>query len=311
MLAALAFFAVACGGDEDGGAPPTTATQPSERLSGTVEVDGSSTVFPISEAMAEEFGKEARDVRVTVGVSGPGGGFKRFCSGETDINDASRPIRDSEAQACGDAGVEWTELKIAFDGLSVLVNPDNDFVDCLTVEELKRVWEPDSRMKSWNGVRPEFPDQHLSLYGPGTDSGTFDYFTEAIVGKEDASRSDYTASEDDNTLVQGVAGDKGALGYFGFAYYEENSDKLKLVAVDGGSGCVLPSAETIRNGTYAPLSRPLFLYVKKAALQRPEVASFLRFYLENASLLVEDVGYVPLPDADYQEGLTALEEANP
>ena len=293
------------------GAPPTTATQPSERLSGTVEVDGSSTVFPISEAMAEEFGKEARDVRVTVGVSGTGGGFKRFCSGETDINDASRPIRDSEAQACGDAGVEWTELKIAFDGLSVLVNPDNDFVDCLTVEELKRVWEPDSRMKSWNGVRPEFPDQHLSLYGPGTDSGTFDYFTEAVVGKEDASRSDYTASEDDNTLVQGVASDRLALGFFGFAYYEENSDKLKLVAVDGGSGCVLPSAETIRNGTYAPLSRPLFLYVKKAALQRPEVASFLRFYLENASLLVEDVGYVPLPDADYQEGLTALEEANP
>ena len=283
----------------------------SSGLTGTVQIDGSSTVFPISEAVAEEFGLVESKVRVTVGVSGTGGGFKRFCAGETDINDASRPIKESETQACADAGVEWIELKVAFDGLSVLVNPSNDFVECLTVEDLKRIWEPSSHIKSWNGVRPDFPDQHLSLYGPGTDSGTFDYFTEAVVGEEDASRPDYTASEDDNVLAQGIAGDENALGYFGFAYYEENADKLKLVAVDNGSGCVRPSTETIKSGSYAPLSRPLLLYVKKTALQRPEVVAFLRFYLENASALVKDVGYVPLSEADYQEGLTTLEEATP
>ncbi len=306
----MALLAVACGGEEGAGPPPAAET-PAAQLSGTIQIDGSSTVFPISEAVAEEFGREQRNVRVTVGVSGTGGGFKRFCAGETDISNASRPIKDSEKETCARAGIEWLELPVAFDGLSVMVNPENDFVDCLTVEELKRVWEPGSRINNWSQVRAEFPDQGLTLYGPGTDSGTFDYFTEAIVGEEDASRPDYTASEDDNVLVQGIAGDENALGYFGFAYYVENTDKLKLVAVDGGAGCVLPSEQTINDGTYSPLSRPIFIYVKKAALQRPEVAAFVRFYLENAPTLVQDVGYIPLPEADYQEGLTALEAAIP
>jgi phosphate transport system substrate-binding protein len=293
-LAALLF--AACGDTSEGGSG----------LSGTIVGDGSSTVFPISEAVAEEFGKVAPDVRVVVGISGTGGGFKKFCNGETDFSDASRPIKDEEKEACAAKGIEWVDFQVAFDGLSVMVNPKNDFVECLTVDELKRIWEPGSTVDSWNDVRPEWPDESIALYGPDTDSGTFDYFTEVIVGEEDASRPDYTASADDNVLVQGIAGDEDALGYFGYAYYVENTDKLKLVAVDSGEGCVAPSRETILDGTYSPLSRPLFVYVRKDALEQPEVAEFMRFYLTEGQPLVSEVGYVEAPESAYQEGLALI-----
>jgi phosphate transport system substrate-binding protein len=307
--AVAALLLAACGDNGEGtGAPSPAATQPpaTQRLSGTIIGDGSSTVFPISEAVAEEFRKAQPGVDVVVGISGTGGGFKKLCNGETDFNDASRPIKEEERQACAANGIEPVEFQVAFDGLSVMVNPANDFVECLTVEELKRIWEPGSTVDSWNDVRPDWPDQPTVLYGPGTDSGTFDYFTEAIVGEEDASRPDYTASEDDHVLVQGISGDADALGYFGFAYYEENTDKLKLVAIDAGEGCVLPSRDTILNGTYKPLSRPLLVYVRADALQRPEVAEFMRFYLTNGKALVDEVGYVEVPDSVYQQGLANI-----
>lgn len=276
-------------------------------VEGSVEVDGSSTVYPISEAVAEEFmAANEGSVRVTVGTSGTGGGFKRFCAGETDISNASRPIKDSEREACEAAGVEPLEVPVAYDGLSVVTHPDATWVDCLTVEELRKIWEPASTVRRWSEVRDGFPDQQFKLYGPGTDSGTFDYFTEAIMGQEDASRPDYTASEDDNVLVTGVAGDPGSLGYFGYAYYEENSDRLKLLGVDGGQGCVKPSPETIENGIYAPLSRPMFIYVSRRSLERPAVAEFLRFYLEAAGELAREVGYVALEAERYHEELERL-----
>jgi phosphate transport system substrate-binding protein len=276
-------------------------------LTGMVRIDGSSTVFPVTEAVAEEFQRANQGVRVTVGISGTGGGFKKFCGGETDISDASRPIKDSEREMCAEAGIEPMEIRVAFDGLAVMVNAENDFASCMTVSELKRIWEPGSTVSRWNQVRPEWPAEEIKLYGPGTDSGTFDYFTEAIVGEEDASRPDFTASEDDNVLVQGVAGDPYALGYFGYAYYAENTDKLKLVGVDGGSGCIEPTPETVEDGTYAPLSRPLFIYVSKSALERPEVKAFVRFYLESARELVPQVGYVPLRDEMYQASLAEID----
>jgi len=294
--ATLALVLAACGGGGDGG----------DGLSGEIVGDGSSTVFPISEAVAEAFREVEGGVDVVVGLSGTGGGFEKFCGGETDFNDASRPIKDEEKQACAGNGIEWVEFQVAYDGLSLMVNPDNDFVDCLTVEELKKIWEPGSKVDSWDDVRPEFPDEGIKLYGPGTDSGTFDYFTDEIVGEEGASRADYTPSEDDNVLVQGVAGDKGSLGYFGFAYYEQNTDKLKLLGVDGGSGCIQPTRQTILDGTYSPLSRPLFVYVRKDSLDRTEVAEFMRFYLTGGPDLVAQVGYVEAPDAVYQEGLALL-----
>jgi phosphate transport system substrate-binding protein len=256
--------------------------------------------------VAEEFQKLNRNVKVTVGISGTGGGFKKFTVGETDISDASRPIKDSEKAAALKNGVEYLELRVAFDGLSVLVNPANNWVDCLTTAELKKIWEPGSQINNWNQVRPNFPNQQLRLYGPGTDSGTFDYFTEVINGKEDASRGDYTASEDDNVLVLGVVADKGALGYFGYAYYVENQKRLKLVAIDSGKGCVAPSDKSIIDGTYSPLSRPIFIYVNKKSLQRPEVLEFARFYMTQAPKLVPQVGYTPLPKADYDKGLAAV-----
>ena len=268
-------------------------------LSGTIEIDGSSTVFPVSEAVAEEFHKLHPDVRVNVGVSGTGGGFKRFTAGETDISDASRPIKDTEAQAAADNGIEYYPLRVAMDGLSVLVSPDNDFVECLSVEQLKAIWEPGSAVSNWNDVDPSFPDKKIVLYGPDTDSGTFDYFTEEVVGEAQASRADYTASADDNVLVQGIAGGRYSLGYFGYAYYAENADKLKLVSVDAGNGCVTPTSETIENGTYAPLSRPLFIYVSKQSLERPEVKAFVEFYLDNAAELAQEVGYIRLGEAEY------------
>lgn len=297
VAAALAAFLLAgCGNSSQGGGS----------LSGTIVGDGSSTVFPISEAIAEEFRKVESNVDIVVGISGTGGGFTKFCNGETDFSDASRPIKDEEKEACGAKGIEWVEFQVAFDGLSVMVNPKNDFVECLTVEELKKIWEPSSTVNSWNDVRPEWPDEPVALYGPDTDSGTFDYFTGEIVGEEDASRPDYTASADDNVLVQGIAGDEDALGYFGYAYYVENTDKLKLVAVDGGEGCVLPTRESVLDGTYSPLSRPLFVYVRNDALERPEVAEFMRFYLTEGPALVSEVGYVEAPDSVYEEGLARI-----
>lgn len=274
-------------------------------LSGQVLIDGSSTVYPITSAAAEEFNQYAPNVRIPVGVSGTGGGFKKFCAGETDIQDASRPISPSEVEACAAKNVEYIELPVAYDGLAVVVNPQNDWVDHLTVAELKKIWEPDAQGKltNWKQVRDSFPDSPLKLYGAGTDSGTFDYFTEAIVGKAKSSRGDYQASEDDNVLVQGVSGDVTSLGYFGYAYVVENPGKLKLVPVDNGNGTpVAPSVESVKDGTYQPLSRPLFLYVRKDAAARPEVKAFVDFYLgKSFTPLVQsrEVGYIALPDEVY------------
>ena len=251
-LGVLLSSVVGCGGRDDDGVTMT----------GTIEIDGSSTVYPISEAVAEEFNKLHGRVRVNVGVSGTGGGFKRFIIGETDISGASRLIRNPKETSEAEAnGIEYVELRLGTDGLSVMVNSSNDFVDCLTTDELKRIWEPGSKINNWSQVRAGFPDQKMRLYGPDTDSGTFDYFTDEIMGEVQLSRADYTASADDNVLVQGIAGDKGSLGYFGYAYYRENEDKLKVLAVDSGSGCVKPSPETITSAEYSPLSRPLFIYV--------------------------------------------------
>ncbi|NNF13068.1 MAG: PstS family phosphate ABC transporter substrate-binding protein [Gemmatimonadetes bacterium] len=296
--ALLAFGA--CGGDAGGDGTS---------LAGAVQIDGSSTVFPIAEAVAEEFQIANPDVRVTVGVSGSGGGFERFCNGETDLSNASRPIRESEVEECHAAGVEFTELSVAWDGLSVIVNPANDFTQCLSVEELRRIWAPDGGVSTWSDVRTEWPDEEIRLYGPGTDSGTFDYFTETILGESGASRPDFQASEDDNILVQGVSGDRYSLGYFGYAYYAENQDRLKLLEIDGGAGCVAPSDDTIEDGTYAPLARPLFVYVKHSALQRPEVRAYVDFMLSEAAMLVPATGYHALSEAQYQEGLAMIAEA--
>ena len=271
-----------------GGAPTVTADLGS--LSGKVAIDGSSTVEPITSAVAEEFSKEAGDVEVTVGTSGTGGGFEKFCNGETDISNASRPIEDDETTACADKGIEFVELEIAKDALTVAVNIDNDWATCLTTEQLKTIWNEGSTVAQVERGQPRLPGRvDSTLYGPDTDSGTFDYFTAAINGEEGVSRSDYTASEDDNVLVQGVSGDKGGLGYFGFAYFEENQSTLKALEVDGGAGCVAPSPETVLDGTYTPLSRPLYIYVSKAAAARPEVAAFVNYYLENGAALVEEV----------------------
>jgi phosphate ABC transporter substrate-binding protein, PhoT family (TC 3.A.1.7.1) len=267
-----------------------------------VSTDGSSTVYPITEAVADKFQKENPNIKVTVGISGTGGGFKKFCRGETDMSNASRPIKDKEIETCKQNGIEFIEIPIAYDALTVVVNPQNDWVDYLTVEELKKIWEPEAQGKitKWNQIRPNWPDAPLNLYGAGVDSGTFDYFTEAIVGKEKASRGDYTSSEDDNVLVQGVANDKYALGYFGFAYYEANKDKLKAVPIDNGNGPVAPSYENVVNGTYQPLSRPLFIYVNKESYEKkPHVKKFVDYYMKVVKESVREVGYVPLPDEAY------------
>ncbi|MDT8398308.1 MAG: PstS family phosphate ABC transporter substrate-binding protein [Pseudomonadales bacterium] len=276
------------------------------RLSGAVSLDGSSTVFPISEAVAEEFLTEAPGVRVTVGVSGTGGGFKKFLAGEIDINDASRQISASEQAVAEANGLEYLEIPVAFDGLSVVVNPKNTWVDSLSVEELQKIWQPGSTVDSWNDVRAGWPDQPLRLYGPGTDSGTFDYFTEAVNGKAGISRPDYTASEDDNVLVQGIEGDESSLGFFGYAYYQANKDKLKLVPIDGGSEPVLPSHETIADNSYSPLSRPIFIYLSKNAAARPEVRAFVDFYVKHAGVLASEVGYIAMPEADYDAVKAAI-----
>ena len=309
VLAGVLGLAVALGGAACGSAAPSThGAGEMMGLSGDIEIDGSSTVAPITEAVAEEFGAVHGDVRVTVGVSGTGGGFKRFTTGETDIADASRPIKDSEAEIAAENSINYLELTIALDGLAVMVNTSNDFVDCLTVEELKAIWMPESTVDSWDDVRASFPNQTLNLYGPDTESGTFDYFTDEINGGEGVSRADYVASSDDNLLVQGIRGDRNSLGYFGYAYYAENRDSLKLVAVDSGSGCVAPSDETVGDGTYSPLARPIFIYVDTDKLQaKPELKTFVDFYLDNAPELVAEVGYTPLPS--YAEEKARVAEA--
>jgi phosphate transport system substrate-binding protein len=266
-----------------------------------IRIDGSSTVYPITEAVAEEF-QAAQKIKVTVGESGTGGGFKKFCRGETDISDASRPISQKEMDACKDAGIQYIELPIAYDALTVVVNGKNDFVKSISVDDLKKIWAPGSSVKNWNQVNSTYPSLPMALFGPGTASGTFDYFTEAVNGKAKASRSDYTPSEDDNVLVQGVASNAGGMGYFGYAYYAENKDKLRALPIIGkaGAAAVLPSPEAVMNGTYQPLSRPLFIYVNAtAAAFRPEIKAFVNYYLTNAPKLVKEVKYVPLPEADY------------
>ncbi|HZF23436.1 MAG TPA: PstS family phosphate ABC transporter substrate-binding protein [Burkholderiales bacterium] len=269
----------------------------------TVKIDGSSTVFPITEAMAEDFQKAKKGkIRVTVGISGTGGGFKKFCRGETDISDASRPILKKEMDDCRAAGVQYIELPVAYDALTVVIHPDNKWAQTLTVAELKKMWEPaaQGKVKIWKQVNPAWPDQPLKLFGPGADSGTFDYFTEAVNGKAKSSRGDFTASEDDNVLVQGVSRDVNALGYFGFAYYVENKDKLRAVRIADKAGQgVEPSFETVINGTYQPLARPIFIYINSKSLERPEVREFVEFYMNNAEALVREVKYVPLPAKAY------------
>lgn len=274
---------------------------PAQAADKIIKIDGSSTVYPITEAVAEEFQRE-KGVKVTVGESGTGGGFKKFCRGETDISDASRPISQKEMDACKEAGVQFIELPIAYDALTVVINGKNDWIKQITVAELKKIWEPGSAVKSWKQINPAYPDKPLNLYGPGTASGTFDYFTEAINGKAKASRTDYTPSEDDNILVQGVSGNLGGMAYFGIAYYLENTDKLKALPIVAkeGSKAILPSTETVMNGTYQPLSRPLFIYVNTAAAaSKPEVKAFVNYYLDNATALVKEVRYIPLPPVDY------------
>jgi phosphate transport system substrate-binding protein len=276
--------ALAAGCGDDGG-------------SQTILADGSSTVGPFTTRAAENFKEQSTDIEVTVGISGTGGGFERFCAGETDLSNASRPIEDDEESLCAGEGIEYVELPVANDALTVVVNSENAWATCLTVEQLKAIWEPGSTVDSWQDLDPSFPDEPLRLYGPGTDSGTFDYFTDVIVGEEGASRTDYQASEDDNVIIQGVKGDKGALGYFGFSYYEQNQDTVKAVAVDNGSGCVAPSVATAQDGTYAPLSRPLFVYAKTSSLERTEVAEFLNYLIDNGAEIAEQADFVPLTSA--------------
>ena len=287
----------------------TACSSNAEKLKGTVRIDGSSTVFPITEAVAEEFASVQPRVRVTVGVSGTGGGFKKFLAMETDINNASRSIKESESTTASAEGLAFIELPVAFDGITVVVNPANDFVDHLSADELHAIWKPGSSVKTWADVRPSWPARGIRLYGPGTDSGTFDYFTEAINGKEKQSRSDYTASEDDNTLVQGVSGNRGALGYFGYAYFVANQADLKVLKIDAGAGggCVEPNPQTIEAYTYKPLARPIFIYPRTDALKRPEVMEFVKYYLSSRTHeLIVDVGYIVAPEKIYTDGLAAI-----
>ncbi|MCC9167777.1 PstS family phosphate ABC transporter substrate-binding protein [Pontibacter harenae] len=300
LLISGSLFFAACGGN--------TSEGENSDLTGSIQIDGSSTVYPITEAVAEEFRTEAPNVKVTVGVSGTGGGMKKFTRGDIDIVDASRAMNADEQAAAQGNDISFEQLSVAYDGLTVVVHPENDWVKDITVAELKKIWEPGAQgtITRWNQVRPEWPDQELHLYGAGVESGTYDYFTEAIVGKSHSSRGDYTASEDDNVLVQGVSTDPYALGFFGYAYYEENKGKLKAIPVNdeddsNGTGAILPSLETVKDGSYTPLSRPLFIYVNSKAVARPEVVEFVNFYLDNAGELSQEVGYIPLPEEEYNK----------
>jgi phosphate transport system substrate-binding protein len=312
FTALLALMGACKEAGEDAGEQATTSDPADGRQLGpargaeVIQIDGSSTVFPISQAVAEEWQK-ATGGRVTVGMSGTGGGFKKLCRGEIAIADASRPITDAEQAQCRSAGIDFVELPVAFDGLVVVVNPRNEWVDHITVEELRHLWAPEAQGKitRWSQVRRRWPERDIHLFGPGVDSGTYDYFTQAVVGEEHASRGDFTSSEDDNVLVQGVSSDSAALGFFGYAYYVENKDKLKLVPIEdsedeNGAGPILPSLETVANGTYQPLSRPIFIYVSNRAMTRPEVKGFIDFYLHHARELIQEVGYIPLPDRAYE-----------
>ena len=308
LLAALAL--AGCGSEresvDDGGGGETTAQSD---LSGRVEADGSSTVGPYTTAAAERFRETNPDVRITVGVSGTGGGFERFCAGETDLSNASRAIKDEERALCEQKGVEFVEFHIANDALTVVVNAENDWATCLTVDELKKVWEPGSKVDDWSQIRAGFPSERLRLFGAGTDSGTFDYFTDAINGEEGASRSDYSATEDDNVTVEGVSGNRGGMGYFGLSYFEQNREALKALEIDGGGGCVAPSVETAQSGEYTPLSRPLFIYAKTESFQRPEVEAFIGFILEHESEIAEAAQFVPLTDEQLEQARTGFEDA--
>lgn len=305
---ALSLLAAGCGGGRGEAEEAAPAAQGD--LSGRIQADGSSTVGPFTTLAAERFRSEQPDVRITVGISGTGGGFERFCRGETDLSNASRPIEDDEKAVCERNGVEYLEFQVANDALTVVVNKQNDWADCLSVDQLEAIWEPGSKIDSWSEIPDaDFPGVPLRLSGAGTDSGTFDYFTGAIVGEEGASRSDYTASEDDNVTVQAVKGDEGAMGYFGFSYYDENIDSLKALAIDGGNGCVEPSVETAQSGEYAPLSRPLFIYAKTESFARPEVEAFIRFALTNAQEIAEGALFVPLTDEQQQKALDDFEAA--
>jgi len=303
LLAVMAVFALAL-------AATAAAKTSGPQVSGKITADGSSTLGPYTTAAAERFERANRGAQVVVGISGTGGGFERFCKGEIDLANASRPIKLTEAKKCQDNDVGYIQFLVANDGLSVVVNNGNDWAKCLTVEQLKKIWQPGSKIKNWKEVDPSFPSQKLTLFGAGTDSGTFDYFTDAIVGEEGASRSDYTATEDDNVTVRGVSGEKGALGYFGLSYFESNKSKLKAVEIDGGDGCVAPSVETVQNGTYKPLSRPLFTYVKKSsALEKLEVDAFLQFLIDNQETISRGALFVPLTTDQLERSRTVLEGA--
>jgi phosphate transport system substrate-binding protein len=296
-ILALTMFVAACGDDNSSGG---------SNLSGSISVDGSSTVGPLTEAAAELFREENPDVKITVGVSGTGGGFEKFCAGETDISDASRPIEQEEIDACKKENVTYEEVQVANDGLANVVNPDNDWATCLTVAELKKIWDKGSDVNNWNQVRSDFPDQEMKLFGAGTDSGTFDYYTEAINGEEGRSRSDYSPSEDDNVTVQGVSGDKGNMGYFGLSYALENEGKVKTLEVDDGDGCVAPTNDTVQNGTYKPLSRPLFIYPSAKALENEATREFIQFYVDNYDAIAEQAKFVPLTDEQAQQSKDAV-----
>jgi phosphate transport system substrate-binding protein len=302
----------ACGGQEAESGSGATGADGAAALSGAISSDGSSTVGPLTESAAELFMGENGGVQITVGTSGTGGGFKKFCEGQTQLSNASRPIKDEEKAACAANGIDFQELVVANDAMTVVVNKENTFAKCLTVQELNTMWAPEAtgKIMKWNQVNPAFPADNLKLYGPGTDSGTFDYFTDEINGEEGASRTDYEPSEDDNIIVQGVSGDKNALGYFGFTFFEENADKLNAVEIDNGEGCVAPSSETARDGSYAPLSRPLFIYVdKKAFAENAALKSFVNFFIENDTAIAEAAQYIPLSDEQKktaQDELAAL-----
>jgi phosphate transport system substrate-binding protein len=306
MMGGVIAVAAGCGSDD-------TKTSSSEgkgsgKLQGEVITDGSSTVFPIMEAVAEEYMAKQPDVKVSVGSSGTGGGFKKFIAGETDLSNASRPVKEEESTMLDKKGVKYTELKLAFDGISIVANKDNDFIDSLTVEELQKLWVDNGKVKKWSDIRPEWPNEEIKFYSPGTDSGTYDYFNEVILNEKPMVEN-ATLSEDDNVLVQGVEGDKNAIGFFGYAYYAENKDKLKIVSIDNGKGAVEPTHETIKSGEYAPLSRPLYTYVaNKSVAEKEQVADYTQFVIENAGELAEEVGYVSLPEEEYKKDLDKLKE---
>jgi phosphate transport system substrate-binding protein len=310
MTASLAFVVAACGDDEEGGNGGAASAEESggEELSGTIRIDGSSTVFPFAQAAAELFNEEQPGVQITVGQSGTGGGFEKFCAGETEISNASRPIdEEEEVPICEKNAVEFGEVQVANDGIAVATNK-NLAIECMTVDQLKALWEPKSKVKSYSDIDPSFPDTPVKLFGPGTDSGTFDFFTDVINGEEGASREDYEASEDDNQLVTGVAGTEGGLGYFGLSYYEANTDKLNEVQVDGGDGCVAPTAETVQDGSYKPLSRPLFMYPSAEAIAKPEVKAFMDFIVANQQAIADAAQFVALTEEQATEAQSALSE---